>query len=456
MPALLDDTLNRVVRRYRLPADACKFPPTPDASPAEALAIVIERAREAVVRGEAPDAELKRRFIAALAQMIRDAMRAESGDPVFQAMAFRHRTAEVREYASLAARAARDRRTIHAAVNAIAHPAKQQRTPPGRQRDALALLHASAASGAWSEFDATLRRLCVEHCSGEFPFERSLRQLLDSPELSRLRRLELLASDDRVRQYQSLWDRHAHRPGSAAAIALGVASKERGAQVEALATHALELLARRLNDAEDSLASYCVVNSMRVPAAMPASHERAKTEWDVVLLRRAKANGEAAAWDVCLLVEAKASVDAATTDFPRLLRGVNLLAHADENTVYSFLTQQGTVSVRGASLSALRTDDASLAKTVLYCCDAPAEASPRLLGAAARMQLLSAEASLVFANVLATEHDADSSALEPVWQQLLESPKWHALLYQYPTLRRVRELMVHAEDLRSAVMAALH
>ncbi|MFP3648383.1 3-deoxy-D-arabino-heptulosonate 7-phosphate synthase, partial [Paraburkholderia sp. SIMBA_054] len=91
---------------------------------------------------------------------------------------------------------------------------------------------------------------------------------------------------------------------------------------------------------------------------------------------------------------------------------------------------------RGASLSALRTDDASLAKTVLYCCDAPAEASPRLLGAAARMQLLSAEASLVFANVLATEHDADSSDLEPIWQQLLESPKWHALLYQYPTLRR--------------------
>ncbi len=106
---------------------------------------------------------------------------------------------------------------------------------------------------------------------------------------------------------------------------------------------------------------------------------------------------------------------------------MNLLAHADENTVYSFLTQQGTVSVRGASPSALRTDDASLAKTMLYCCDAPAEASPRLLGAAARMQLLSAEASLVFANVLATEHDADSSALEPVWQQLLESPKWHAL-----------------------------
>jgi len=51
-------------------------------------------------------------------------------------------------------------------------------------------------------------------------------------------------------------------------------------------------LARRLNEAEGSLASYCVVNSMRVPAAMPASHERAKTEWDVVLLRRAKANGE--------------------------------------------------------------------------------------------------------------------------------------------------------------------
>ncbi len=77
-----------------------------------ALAIVIERAQEAVVRGEAPDAELKRRFIAALAQMIRDAMRAESGDPRFpKRWRFVIERLEVREYASLAARAARDRRT---------------------------------------------------------------------------------------------------------------------------------------------------------------------------------------------------------------------------------------------------------------------------------------------------------------------------------------------------------
>ncbi|MDR6203871.1 hypothetical protein [Paraburkholderia graminis] len=72
------------------------------------------------------------------------------------------------------------------------------------------------------------------------------------------------------------------------------------------------------------------------------------------------------------------------------------------------------------------------------------------------MRIVWSSLTLVFANVLATEHDADSSALEPVWQQLLESPKWHALLYQYPTLRRVRELMVHAENLQSAVIAALY
>ena len=450
MLALLDETLKRVARRYRLPADAGAFPPAPGASSSTVLAVVIERAREAVARGEAPEPTLKGMFVAALAQLIREAMRKESGDPVFQAMAYRHRAAEVREYASLSAHAQRDRRAIHAAVNAVAHPAKQQRMPPGPQREALALLHASAASEAWCDFYAVLQRLSVAQSTSPLPFDHTVRQLLNSPELARLLRLETLASDARVREYQSLWDRHGPRPKSAAALAHGVASKQRGADVEALAAEALERLAQRLNEAEGALASYRVVNSMRVPAALPASHERAKTEWDAVLLRRANTAKENA-WDVCLLVEAKASVDAASTDFPRLLRGLELLAHTEADTVYPFRTQQGTVSLHGASLRALRTDEARLAGTVLYCCATPAEATPRLLSAAGRMQLLSAEASLVFANALAAEHHADSSDLEPVWQQLLESPKWRALLNQYPTLCRVRELMVHADDLLSAV-----
>ena len=50
-----------------------------------------------------------------------------------------------------------------------------------------------------------------------------------------------------------------------------------------------------------------------------------------------------------------------------------MLAEADERVVYSFETREGTVRVRGASLRALGTDDASLDRTVLYCCDARAE-----------------------------------------------------------------------------------
>lgn len=191
------------------------------------------------------------------------------------------------------------------------------------------------------------------------------------------------------------------------------------------------------------------MTSLRVPASIPASHERAKTEWDVVLLRRRSAE----AWDVCLLVEVKASVDAATTDFPRLLRGLCLLAQADADIVYAFDTQQGTVPLHGASLRALPTDEASLAATVLYCCDAPAEAAPRLLGAASRMQLLSAPATLAFASALAGTQHADPCDLEPVWHHLLASPKWGAVLHQLPMLRAVRDLMVHTDDLLAALPA---
>ncbi|HEX7937091.1 MAG TPA: 3-deoxy-D-arabino-heptulosonate 7-phosphate synthase [Paraburkholderia sp.] len=451
-PALLDETLNAVARRYRVPADTVRFPPIAGASPATALAIVIERAREAVARHEAPDGALKQLFVDALARLIREAMRAEAGDPVFQAMVLRHQTSAVREYASLSAHAERDRRAVHAAVNSFAHPARQHRMPAGRQRDALAWLHAAASVEAWSEFDERLRRVSDEPgLSSEFAFARHVAELLDSPALARLRRLDALASDERVRRYELLRDRHGPRPGSAAAVAHGVASKQRGAEVEALATQALEVLARRLNEADGAFASYCVVNSMRVPSSIPASHERAKTEWDAVLLRQPKSHDEPAAWDVCLLVEAKASVDAATTDFPRLLRGLDLLAHAGKDVVYSFQTQQGTLRLHGASLGALRTDEAALARTVLYCCDAPAEVTPRLLSAAGRMQLLSAEASLEFAGALAQKQHADVGKLDPVWHQLLESPKWRALLNQYSTLGRVRELMVHADDFQSAV-----
>jgi hypothetical protein len=454
-PSLLDETLRVVARRYRVPAHVSASAATLQASPATALVLAIEQARAAVARGDAPAPAIRDAFIDALARMIREALRDESADPVFQAMLLRHRTAVIREYASLAAHAERDRRLIHATVNAIAHPAKQQRARSEPQRDALARLHACASSEAWSALDDAVRQFIdTPEIADPLPLQRGLAQLLENPALQRLRRLDALACDERVRHYQSLWDRQGPRPGSSLALARGLSAKQRGAAVEALASRALDTLARHLNDAERAFASYRVVNSMRVPASIPASHERAKTEWDVVLLRQAKTPDQSAAWDVCLLVEAKASADSATTDFPRLLRGLELLAHAGHDTVYPFRTQQGTVYLNGASLRALRTDDASLARTVLYCSDAGAEAAPRVLSAASRMQLLSALASLQFAGALVDGREPAAIDLEPVWHQLLASPRWRPVLNQYATLRQVRELMVHAQDLQAAVAIA--
>ncbi|MCT9127250.1 3-deoxy-D-arabino-heptulosonate 7-phosphate synthase [Cupriavidus gilardii] len=460
LPALLADTLRTVARRYRLPPLSAVAERMHEANPATALAITIEQARLALANGEVPGAALKHLFVESLARMVREAIRPDAGDPAFQAMVLRHRVAHVREYASLAARADQDRRAVLAAVNAVAHPNKQQRIAARRLREAMASLHAAASASAWADLqDAVRTLLAMPEIANDTPDHHGLMQLLESPALQRLRRLEALLSDELVRQYRSLWDRQGPRSGTATATAQGVSSRQRGAAVEALAAQALRALAQRLNEREGSSAPYRVVTSMRVPASLPASHERAKTEWDAVLLRRAETARETAddagddtpAWDVCLLVEAKASADAATTDLPRLLRGLRLLAHAEPHVVYTFQTEQGAMRLRGAALRSLPTDEADLSNRILYCSDAPAETNPRMLSAASRMQLLSAPATLAFASRLIDQQHADSRELEPVWHQLIESPQWSAVLNQYRTLRQVREFMVHADDLLAAI-----
>src|SRR5690606_204681 len=110
--------------------------------------------------------------------------------------------------------------------------------------------------------------------------------------------------------------------------------------------------------------------------------------------------GDEAVWDVCLLVEAKASADAATKDFPRLLKGLEILAEASSDSDYAFSTREGSIRISGASLCALSSHEAELKKFVMYCCDEITEGTPRLLSAASRMQLLSAPASLDFASML--------------------------------------------------------
>lgn len=449
--SLLDATLRRTARRYRVPAIS-KIA-VEDAPPATALAVAVEQARLSLETGAPPPA-VKQAFLDALARLIRDAMSETDGDPVFQAMLLRHRLAPVREYASLAARAAQDRREVIAAANAVAHPAKVERMPAGAPREAMATLQAAAASESWTTLLEAARRLLGLPADAQPATARAvLERLLASPALAHLQRLDVLTADADVRRYRALWEQQGPSPGSAVALAQGNASRLRGDAVEALALQALEALARKLN-ATDGREAYQAVSSMRVPPSLPANAERAKSEWDAALLRKTEDANAPPAWDLCLLLEAKASADAAATDFPRLLRGLRLLAHADPHSDYAFSTRQGRFPLRGASLHALPAGGPQLDTRVLYFCDGPADTIPRLLSAASRMQLLSAQPSLDYASRLAQGLDPAPDTLEPVWRLLLESSQWTGVLQQYPTLCQARELMVHPDDLMAAIEGA--
>lgn len=451
-PPLLDHLLQAVPRRYRLPVAPEAPPPK---TPAAALAVAIDHARLASERAQEPEDAMRQLFIDALAQLIREAMRADGGDPAYQATVLARQAPQVHEYIALQTHAEGDRRAVRAGANAVAHPARRQHGEPGPQRDALAQLHAQATAGAWSPLADTAQRLLATAQPDQgSPLQRELARLLEGAALARLQRAAVLEGDPQVQAYLALRNRQGPRPGSAEAMAYGSTAQRRGAAMEASATQALEALARRLDAAEGSAGIYRVVTSMRAPSTLPGSAERAKSEWDAVLLRQAPPRQDTpSAWDLCLLLEAKASVDAATADFSRLQRGLRLLASADEDAVYSFATHQGEVLLHGTPLRAPATlGDSGLAGMVLYCTDAPAPAVPHLLSAASRMHLMGAPPSLAFATDLAHGRQADAQNLAPLWQLLLQSPQWAPVLHQYPTLRRVRELMVHVDDLSDAVM----
>lgn len=446
LPPLLADALRRMARRYRAPELPASQTEAQAGSASTAMAFAIEHAREALAAGGSPGIEVHDLFLEALATLIVEAMR-PTGDPAFQAMVLRHRSAVVREHASLSAHAERDRRQIRAAVSALAHPAKTQRRAAGAAREALEQLRSAADMGDW----LTLRQV-VTHLVGlpevqnEPPLHQGLERLRDEAALPRLLRLEALSSDPLVVRYRGLWSRQGPSAGSEQAVERGAGAQRRGDAVEAQAAAALQTLVQRLNE-DGGTDAYRVARSLRVPPSFPGDALRAKSEWDVALLRRADADE---VWDVCLLVEAKASADAATTDLPRLLRGLRLLAQADIEAVYAFTSSEGEVRLRGSSLATLPTEEADLGRAVLYCCDGPVDRTPRLLNAASRMQLLSAEASLAFASRLEGGEAPTVEALEPVWRLLCEAPTFSAVLRQYPTLRVVREVMVHPEDFGEA------
>ncbi|GAB3085351.1 3-deoxy-D-arabino-heptulosonate 7-phosphate synthase [Bordetella muralis] len=425
---------------------------TQSENPSTALAIVLEQVRVLLEAGDTPDDALKRRFFDALDRLIREAVQPTRGDTAFQAMVLRHQTAAVREYASLAAHANQDRREVHAAVNTVAHPTKLQRMPTGALRAALTQLQAFAAAEDWHALCVCAEQvLPLAQAEADSAVTRGMDRLSGSPALGRLRRLSVLVSDPLVQRYRSLWDQQGPRAGSAVAMEQGAASQQRGAAVEARAAQALEVLAQRLNAQAENKIPYRVVTSMRASPSLPGNADYAKSEWDAVLLQQTPSDGDTPTFDVCLLIEAKASVDAATTDLPRLLRGLRLLASAQAETTYAFDTHQGRVQLRGSSLKRFAAEDTHVAGSVLYCCDAVADAYPKLLSTATRMQLLSAPGSVAYASSLAGAAPGDRQSLASVWEQLLTSARWDTVRRQYPLLRQVRDLMVHVDDLFMAV-----
>lgn len=459
----LSALLHTVVRRYRIPRPRAAALAA-DCGPGATLARTIEQLQAAQAAGQPPDPALREAFITALASLVRAALRPEDGDPAFQAMVLEHRYSQVREFLALRRQEASDRRQLRTAVDALAHPRKPPRMATDTARALLADLHAAATAAAWPRMTCIALALEgmpeVKHAAG---LEPALRALLQSPALARLERIDALSRDPRVRQYTSIREKQGPRAGSDEASAQGQLARQRGVAVEVLATRALEAVARYLDQAQAdpdgpgnaARPRYRVVTSLRVPAELAADADRAKTEWDAVLLRRAEGPASCPPlWDICLVVEAKASVEAATTDLPRLLRGLRLLARAQSNAVYAFAAQQGRVQVRGASLAALPTREAALADAVLYCCDAPADGPFAPLNAASRMQLLSAPASLAYASALAEGAPLDADMLAPLWLDLQRAARWQPLLGLAAMRERARSLMVHPDDLLAAAAPA--
>ncbi|MFJ1301815.1 3-deoxy-D-arabino-heptulosonate 7-phosphate synthase [Pseudomonadota bacterium AL_CKDN230030165-1A_HGKHYDSX7] len=444
---LLHDLLRGVPRPYAVPATPAAL--ADDDSAETALAIALERTRVCLDAGAAPGPSEERAFMDALARVVDEALQQ---DPVFQALLLRQGCAEVAEYVSLAGGVKQDRRSVRSVVNAAAHPARLQRSTDETGRAALARLHSAAGKEDWLTLHNALAAVLAMPASEAItPPLPALQGLQEDPAFTRLRRFATLASYPRVQAYLALCAQQGPQSGSADAYAQGAASRRRGNVAEAAAADALGALVRRLNAAASATHVYRLVRSARMPGSLVASTDRAKGEWDVLVLRQGVSAAADAGWDVCLVVEVKASPDAAATDLFRLLRGLHLLSAAASGVDYTFASADGPVRLSGTSLAALSAQTGTAAPAVLYCCDTPPEPAVRLLTAASRMQLLSAPATIAYAQRRHAGLGADPHDLLAVWHDLITEPRWRHVMRQYLELRQARGLMVYTPDLAQAI-----
>ncbi|NML19003.1 hypothetical protein [Azohydromonas caseinilytica] len=449
--ALLLAALRLAPRRYRLPPLPADIDAARAGGSATGLAFAMEAARGAFEHGTTAPQDVKALFIQALAGLIREALQApeQGGDPTFQALVLKAREAQVDEHVRLGASSKADQRAVRAAVNAVAHPGKLQGLAPGAVSNALAELHRLLSAGAWRELKQAIGLLLAQTPQTDEPWHPTLEAVHASPALERLERGAALLDVPSVQRYLALCEQRGPLAGSNAAATQGRASARVGAVAEATTMQAFRAIAELLNRLSPG---HRAVRSLRTPAGFPGEAGNAKDEWDAAIVRAG--DGDAAV-DIALLAEVKAAPSAATPDFAGLLRGLRRLAQAHADAVYAFPSPDGAVSIRGASLQQLRPHAHALPAQVIYCCAAPPEPQPALLSAAGKAMLLAEPGSVDFGQRLARGETPAREALAPVWDALTTAPRLHAALHQYDTARRVREVMLHPEDLLAAVAAVL-
>lgn len=208
LDAVLLAALRAAPRRYRLPP----LPADAEAAVAGGTQATLAFAIEAARTGPAPGIQVL--FTRALAQLIREALAPERGDPAFQAAMLQAQDAQVHEHVQLSRQRAADRRTLRMAVDGIAHPGKLRREAAGALRDALARLHGLAAAGAWGELAEAIGQLLAQELPGRGNFRAPLEAIHASPALRRLVRGSELLRRESVQRYQALCERRGPLAGS--------------------------------------------------------------------------------------------------------------------------------------------------------------------------------------------------------------------------------------------------
>ena len=184
---------------------------------------------------QAPDGAVRRVHRRAGA-LIDEALRPDAGDPCSRARCRNTATPSSVNTWNCAARKPPTSASC-TAINTVAHPA----AAPGARRGRESLAAARRGFFGIMATGGADRASVAESTAG--PHRRGprvhARALLDAPALARLQRLDALASDPRVRQYEAIREKQGPRSGSEEANAQGLLARQRGVAVEILAARAL-------------------------------------------------------------------------------------------------------------------------------------------------------------------------------------------------------------------------